>query len=101
MSINLLHPKDMKRVIREKRAILVDLREKTDYRSYHYPNAWNIPYQENECWLQNFQRGKVYILYCEHGNVSLMAAKRLSCYGIEVYSIIGGMEGLKRLYFYD
>ena len=94
MSFYMLHPKEMEKIRCEKRAVIVDVREKTKYMSYHYKNAVNIPYSEDEKWLNRFCTDRVYILYCEYGNVSLLAARKLSQRGIMVYTVVGGIKAI-------
>lgn len=96
MSFHILHPRELEAIRKEKKAMVVDLRERSEYLKYHYRYAVNMPYEENECWLEGFNRHTVYILYCEHGSISLLAARKLGRRGIEVYTIVGGAEGMYR-----
>lgn len=95
MPFFMLHPREMEQVRNQKNAIVVDLREREDYQRFHYKNAYHMPYKENECWLDNFTRGKVYILYCDYGNVSLLVARKLSQRGITAYTVVGGVNGIR------
>lgn len=95
MSFYMLHPKEIEQIRREKKAIVVDVREKSQYVQYHYQNAVNTPYSEDERWLNQFCVKRVYILYCDYGNVSLLAARKLSKRGITAYTVIGGINAIK------
>ena len=101
MPFVIVHPREMEQIRKRKHAVVVDLRQKSEYLKYHYCYAINIPYEESECWLDKFNRKTTYILYCEHGNISLMAARRLSLCGMNVHTVVGGVEGLCRQYFND
>ena len=101
MPYNVLHPREIERIRKQRNAVVVDLRGKMEYITFHYPHAINIPYEERECWIDKFARKAVYILYCEHGNISLMAARRLSKCGMNVYTVIGGIEGIRQQNFYN
>ncbi len=103
MPFFVLHPREIERVQKEKNAIVVDLRERSQYQQYHYRNAVLVPYEEKERWFCHFNKNNTYILYCEHGNVSLMAARKLSQRGIFAYTVVGGAEGIRRYdkYFKD
>ncbi len=100
MAFYTIHPREMKQVWYQKRAILLDIREEEDYAAYHFPGAVNCPYEDSERWVQRLNCRRVYILYCQHGSVSVMAARKLSRHGFEVYTIVGGAEAL-RTYFYN
>ncbi len=91
MRFEMLHPRELEIVQKQKNAIIVDLREKSSYLQFHYKNAINIPYAEEEGWLNQFYRNRVYILYCDYGNISLLAARKLSKRGIMAYTVIGGI----------
>lgn len=95
MPFYILHPKDVSAVQKQKRAMVIDIRENGEFRSYHYKNAVNLPYSETESWYQHFHRGQTYILYCDYGNVSLLAARNLSKRGITAYTVLGGAKELK------
>ena len=92
MSFFMLHPKKIEKIRCEKRATLVDVRERERYEQYHYKNTVNIPYSQEEWWVNQFCENKIYILFCEYGNVSLLAARRLSKKGITAYTVIGGIN---------
>lgn len=92
MKFEILHPKDVEKIQKQKKAIIVDLRKEASYLQFHYKNAVNIPYLENERWLNQFGKNQVYILYCDYGNISLLAARKLAKKGIVVYTVIGGIS---------
>ena len=92
MSFFMLHPKEVEKIRCEMQAILVDVREREYYLQYHCKNAMNIPYSEEERWLNQFCERRIYILYCEHGNISLLAARRLAKRGVTAYTVIGGIS---------
>jgi len=71
---------------------LVDVRTKEDYDLYHIEGARNLPFNQVEEYVQYLPKDKKYILYCESGSTSLIAAKKLSQSGFLVYSVIGGLR---------
>lgn len=91
----MLHPREIEQIRKQKKATVVDLRERTLYLKYHYKQACNIPYKENECWLEQFRKGNTYILYCDYGNISLLVARKLSQRGIVAYTVVGGVNGIR------
>lgn len=71
---------------------LIDLRTREEYDSYHLQGARNIPYDDLQEYKQYLSRNMTYILYCERGGSSLMAAKELSQEGFHVYTVVGGIR---------
>ena len=100
MPFFMLHPKDIEITCSQKQAVIVDVRNREEYQKYHYKNAYCIPYCEKEYWLNQFHAGQTYILYCDYGNISLYAARKLAKRGITAYTVIGGAKELRR-YFND
>lgn len=98
MPFFMLHPREIEHIRKQKKAIVVDLREKSDYLKYHYGSSCCIPYKENECWLDNFKKNTIYILYCDYGNISLLVARKLSLRGITAYTVVGGVNGIRHFY---
>ena len=96
MSFYILHPKELERTRKEKNAIVVDVRDVTEYYKWHYRDAVWKPYCDGEDWLNWFCNGKNYILYCDYGNVSLLIVRKLAQRGINAYTVIGGARELRR-----
>ena len=96
MSFYILHPKEVDMIRKQKKAIVVDLRERAKYEAYHYKGAVCRPYLDSECWWDYFCRGQIYILYCDYGNISLLVARKLSQRGIITYTVVGGAKELQR-----
>lgn len=86
---------------------IIDIRRHEQYVEGHLHNAVNI--DENE--FENIQdaesrlvkmlsalldRGYRIVLYCERGNMSMLYAKKLMQYGVEVLSLYGGIEEYKK-----
>lgn len=95
MAFYTIHPREISNILFQKRAVVIDVREREDYREYHYRGAVNCPYEEIDRWLYRFPRGRTLILYCEYGSTSLLAARRLSQEGYEVYTVVGGIRAIK------
>lgn len=96
MAFYTIHPRDISSIIMRKNAVIIDVREPEEYREYHYRNALNYPYESIETWICRLRRGRTLILYCEYGSTSLLAARRLSREGYEVYTVTGGIQAIKR-----
>lgn len=95
MAFYTIHPREISDVMFQKRAIIIDVREREDYREYHYRGAVNCPYEEIDRWLYRFPKRRVLILYCEYGSTSLLAARKLAQAGYEVYTVVGGIQAIR------
>lgn len=88
---------DVAEKLKEKKAILIDLREKEEYDSEHMEGAIWIPYDTVVDEISRFDKKQVLILYCDRGNASLMAGRVLAGKGYTVYTILGGFLAYKRM----
>lgn len=91
MEFELIKCKDAPAYLNRRDVFFADLRDPEQYAQYHLPGAYNFPYEHLEEWENRLPRGRKIIFYCEHGNLSLMAAKRLSRRGYQVAALIGGV----------
>lgn len=73
----------------------IDVRDKEDYDLYHIDRAKNLPYDDMEIWEKRLDREKTYVLYCERGSLSMMAAKQLSQMGYSVCTLVGGIRAVQ------
>lgn len=95
MTFYTIHPREIDAVQKNRNALLIDVREREEYRKEHYRNALNCPYEEMECWMHRFPKQRALILYCDYGSTSLLAARRLAKENYEVYTVIGGIHAIK------
>lgn len=98
MDFYTIHPREMEHIIQRKRAVVVDVREGEEYREYHFPNAVNLPYDRIDTWMKRLTKRQPLILYCDYGSTSLLAARKIGREGYEVYTVIGGMDAIKRFF---
>ena len=92
MEFELIKCKDAPKYLKQRDAIFIDLREEERYQEYHLPGAYSCPYEQIQKWEKRLPKDKKVIFYCEHGNLSLMAAKRISKLGIRTAAMLGGVE---------
>ena len=95
MAFYTIHARDMSGIMFEKRAIVIDVRDREAYRQCHYRGALNCPYEEMERWMFRFSKKRVLLLYCDYGSTSLLAARKLAKEGYEVYTVVGGIHAIK------
>lgn len=96
MSFYTIHPREVESIIFRKRAVIIDIRECEEYKLYHYRGARNYPYDEMEKWIFQLRKDRTYIIYCQYGSASMMAARRMSRQGFEVYTVVGGAQALQK-----
>ena len=81
--------------------LLLDLRDRQDFEKEHIPGAVWADWEQLENQIEDLlhmQKRKIQwiILYCEHGNTSLLAARDLARLGYSVMSVNGGFLRWKR-----
>lgn len=83
---------DIAKILRRERAVLIDLRDEESYREGHIGRAKNVPLPYIEEWSGEISDKASLILYCEHGNQSLLAARKLRKRKGAVYTVTGGYQ---------
>lgn len=71
--------------------MVIDLRDRLMYETWHMPGAVNRSYDTIREWSRTLDHRKKILLYCSHGNESILAARYLGSNGFQVYSLIGGI----------
>ncbi|MEY4995120.1 MAG: hypothetical protein RLZ65_969 [Actinomycetota bacterium] len=77
-------------------AMLIDVRESSEYRSGHAPGARHISVQVIERRLGEIPKERQIIVVCQSGMRSQRAAEILSSNGYQVLNVSGGMIGWQR-----
>lgn len=94
MNFETVSAKDLDRFIDDERFLLIDIRSSSEYQTMHLKGAINIPLDMiHKCCV--VQKGKILILYCERGALSLIAAKELAGEGYQVKTVIGGLHAYR------
>ncbi|RDY60069.1 rhodanese-like domain-containing protein [Flagellimonas nanhaiensis] len=93
-AIKVLDGENYKRAISKGKVQLVDVRTPREYGAGHIKNAKNIDFFQRssfEAGFSKLEKGKPVYLYCQSGNRSLKAARRLVAMGFsEIYDLKGG-----------
>lgn len=92
MKFQAIGVRELEACLRRPNTVLIDLRTKEEYELSHLEGAVNIPYEDLENYKKRLSKQNAYILYCERGGSSLMAAKELSQEGYSIYTVIGGIR---------
>lgn len=96
MTFSVVYPKDIERLRIEKRAILIDIRSRDDYREGHWEGAINYPEEDVEDYTKILLRKRPIIVYCQHGGSSMQLARTLGRNGYDVGSVVGGFEAMRK-----
>lgn len=96
MNFAIVYPKDIERLRREKKAILIDIRSRNDYRAGHWEGAINYPENEVEDYTKILNKNRPIIVYCELGGASMQLARTLGKNGYETGTVVGGYEAMQK-----
>ncbi|HHJ80697.1 MAG TPA: cyclic nucleotide-binding domain-containing protein [Candidatus Tenderia electrophaga] len=72
-------------------AEFIDIRQEEEFNSLHIPGSRNIPLPLLRLKLKNFNQQRKYIICCEDGSHSSVAAFLLNRYGFDAFILDGGM----------
>lgn len=92
MNISFVGISELEKFMNNPQAQFIDLREVQEYNKQHIRGAISIPYEVFPEKLKELSIRKVYILYCERGATSIMAASLMLKNGFKCYSLSGGIE---------
>jgi tRNA uracil 4-sulfurtransferase len=73
-------------------AVVLDLRSRTAYQAWHYPEARHVDYFETLRTLDRFERGTTHVVYCEVGLKSAHLAEEMRRQGITAFHVQGGLK---------
>lgn len=88
----MIHIEEIEEIRKRERTMLIDLRDERSYREGHIKNARNFPLAYIEDWRKTIPDRISLILYCEHGNQSLLAARKLRGRKGALYTVTGGYQ---------
>lgn len=97
MDFQLVYPIGLEQELKTGRAVLIDIRDRADYRKDHWPGAVNYSYDEIEKGHVRLPKNRKLVLYCEHGGGSMQLARSLGRQGYQVATVVGGYEAMKKL----
>lgn len=92
-----IHLENAEEIMRREKAWLIDIRDEQSYREGHMKKARNLPFEYIDDWSKRLPERVSVILYCEHGNQSMLAARRLRGRKGKIYTIIGGYADEKKI----
>lgn len=94
-----LSPQGLTQLVNNGGAVVIDLREKSEYEKGHIVDATNIPYKSLQVKTEsgdgydafNAHRDKSVVVVCKMGQHSSHVAKQLAQKGYDVYRLGGGL----------
>lgn len=92
----MIHMEDIQDIMKREKCMVVDLRDKESFRKDHFAGAKNFPFFYFEEWKNEIPQNVSLILYCEHGNQSMLAARKLRRRRGKIYTVMGGYRGKEK-----
>lgn len=81
----------------KKGVVILDVCTNKEYDQGHIPGAVHVPLQEVGNRIKKLKKDKEIVVYCQHGNRSIWAIKRLIGMGYSnLYNLKGGFRAWKR-----
>lgn len=77
-------------------ALLLDVREKSEFNAGHAPQARNVPLSQLSSRLSKLPADRTIVTVCRSGSRSAHAARLLAGEGYEVVNLTGGMNAWRR-----
>ncbi len=76
---------------------MIDLRTKSEFASWHWPDALQLDFAHALRTYTSFDRDKTYVLYCEIGLKSAHLAELMRKEGLRAFHVPGGLRAVRRL----
>ncbi len=94
LGIKQLSPKEFDQ---KKGMVVLDIRSDKEYEKGHIPGAVHVPLADIGDRVRKLKKDKELVVYCENGNRSIWAIKRLMGMGYKnLYNLKGGYNAWKR-----
>jgi len=78
-------------------ATVIDLRSKSEYQGWHWPDALQLDFGRALHSYASFDRSKTYVLYCEIGLKSAHLAEFMRKEGLRAFHVPGGLKTLRKM----
>ncbi len=83
----------------KKGAVIIDVRTNKEYGQGHIPGAVHVPLADVGTKVKKLKKDKEIVVYCQSGNRSIWAIKRLIGMGYtHLYNLKGGYSAWKRIH---
>lgn len=96
LGIKQITPRELKD---KKGVVLLDVRTPKEYGQGHIPGAVHVPLADIGSRVKKLKKDKEIVVYCQSGNRSIWAIRRLIAMGYRnLYNLKGGYNAWKRLH---
>lgn len=96
LGIKQLGPRELDQ---KKGMMLIDIRSAREYDQGHIPGSVNIPLTDIGDKIKKVKKEKEIVVYCQSGNQSIWAIKRMMGMGFKnLYNLKGGYNAWKKLH---
>ena len=95
MKFERIYADELDRVMKEKKAVLVDIRTMEEYERSHWKDAISLPMDITDSYEEMFVPQQYVIFYCTHGGSSMKLARYLGNRGYRTATVIGGYNALR------
>ena len=92
MGVEIVRCKDAAAYLGRSDVMIVDLRSPEQFLMQHVPDAYNLQMDKIEAWMYRLPKDRLILFYCDHGNYSLMAAKKCSRRGLRTAALLGDIS---------
>lgn len=92
MRVEFIGVNEIKKYQNKEQVTFIDLRDAKDYQKRHIRGAVSMPYELFLTQYMKLSKNSVYILYCDRGATSILAAATMQSAGYRVRSLAGGMN---------
>ena len=97
MNFKTMRINEIKKSPSDSSSLIVDLRSPREYASGHLPSAINLPFDNWRDHPENLQSfcSRTLLLYCQYGNISLLASRILADAGFHIVNLYGGIHSYR------
>lgn len=94
MKFEIVYVDELDVTIKEKKALLVDIRTLEEYDRSHWNGAISLPMDITDSYEEMFEPYQYVIFYCTHGGSSMKLARYLGNRGYNTATVIGGYNAM-------
>ena len=96
MTFDTVYARELAMYVRDKDAMVVDIRPPQKYEICHWPGAVNYPFDFTDSYEEILDKNRTIVFYCEHGGSSMQLARYLGRRGYKTATVMGGYEAMKK-----
>lgn len=101
MRVEMIPAKALDECYNDADTVIIDVRRREEYKKGHFKGAISLPFDEEDEMWKHIPPEKKYIVYCDRGGASLMAARYLAEKGYRVATVIGGIYAYRGTNYVD